>query len=422
MHYVLAALLAFGILTLWVPAEWPVAAFEIGVFTLTGWAVVRSHRQPPVLHYPLLPLAAVVAVGLLQLLAGSTVYAFDTKQAVVRWLTFLCVFFVAASALRDERSLRWFRSAMLWFGAVVALVATLQAFTADGQIFWLFRVPYSERAMGPILSYNHFAAFIEVLLPLAIYQALRHTDWPYLYAGMAATMYASVIASSSRAGAILSTAFILVVVLVLYLRGMVEARHAGLVFARIAGLMVLFTLIVGWQAVWNRLMQPDPMAFRRELDISSLHMIADRPLFGFGLGTWPVAYPKYAIVDAGVFANQAHCDWLQWAAEGGVPLCLLLVSLFVWAVRVSFRPSLRCIWGLGIVSVFLHACVDYPFSRPALGSWFIAMLALVAANNALLRQDHEEPALRVRGARYPSRRMHPLDSSTASPVETSDGD
>ena len=132
------------------------------------------------------------------------------------------------------------------------------------------------------------------------------------------------------------------------------------------------------------------MAFRRELDISSLHMIADHPWFGTGAGTWPVAYPKYAIVDAGLFANQAHCDWLQWAAEGGIPLTVLLAGLFVWAVRSSLNGPYPRIWGLGIVSVFIHACVDYPFSRPALGSWCIVMLALLAASNALPRHGPEE--------------------------------
>jgi hypothetical protein len=49
--------------------------------------------------------------------------------------------------------------------------------------------------------------------------------------------------------------------------------------------------------------------------------------------------------------------------------------LFAWSLRLGFQT----IWGLGIVSVLLHACVDYPFSRPALGSFFVVMLALLAA-------------------------------------------
>jgi hypothetical protein len=41
MYIVLAVLLAFGILTLWIPAAWPVAVFEIGAFTLAVWAACR---------------------------------------------------------------------------------------------------------------------------------------------------------------------------------------------------------------------------------------------------------------------------------------------------------------------------------------------------------------------------------------------
>jgi hypothetical protein len=75
------------------------------------------------------------------------------------------------------------------------------------------------------------------------------------------------------------------VVALVYQRGLVAGRQAGLVLARIAALLILFTLIVGWQSVWHRLLQPDPMAFRRELDVASLHMIADHSWTGADLGT-----------------------------------------------------------------------------------------------------------------------------------------
>jgi len=111
--------------------------------------------------------------------------------------------------------------------------------------------------------------------------------------------------------------------------------------------------------------------------ISSLHMAADRPWFGFGLGTWTTVYPKYASFDPGLYMNRAHCDWLEWTAEGGFPFGVLIVTLFLW----SLRPAFQTVWGLGVVSVFLHATVDYPFSRPALGSWTILVIAMLAARS-----------------------------------------
>jgi O-antigen ligase len=132
---------------------------------------------------------------------------------------------------------------------------------------------------------------------------------------------------------------------------------------------------VGWQRVWDRFWAPDPMTLRREFALSSMEMIRDRPWTGSGLGTWATVYPRYAIVDKGTFANQAHNDWLQWTAEGGIPLGLAMATLFIWCIR----PALASVWGLGVLAVFLHAFVDYPFSRPALGSWPILVIAMLAA-------------------------------------------
>jgi O-antigen ligase len=87
-----------------------------------------------------------------------------------------------------------------------------------------------------------------------------------------------------------------------------------------------------------------------------------------------------------LFANQAHNDWLQWTAEGGFPFGVMLATLFFW----SLRPAFRSVWGLGVVAVFLHAIVDYPFSRPALGSWAIVILSLLAFTGAESR-DSESP-------------------------------
>ena len=376
MHVVLAALFFFAILTLWVPAYWPVTVFQVGVFALAVSAVAvrgigRMRRRD---LYPLVPLSFAIAWGLFQLTTERTAYAFDTKTALVRWATFLAVFLAGVSLFRDTETRHWFRSAMLWFGFVVAVVATVQTFTSPGRIFWLFPTEYTASVMGPILYHNHYAAFVEVLLPMAIYEALRRERDSLLYSGMAAALFASVVASASRAGTVLVSAETLVVIALMWARGRTSARSVGMALLRMAVLFAAFGTVVGWESVWNRFWQPDPMQMRRELAISSTHMIAAHPWFGVGLGTWPTVYPRYAIADFGVFANQAHSDWLQWAAEGGIPLGLAMLTLFVWCLR----PAFRSVWGIGAIAVFLHAALDYPFSRPALGSWPILVIAMLA--------------------------------------------
>jgi hypothetical protein len=187
-----------------------------------------------------------------------------------------------------------------------AVVATLQSFTSSGKIFWQFPSGYTDFVMGPIVSRNHYAAFIEAVLPIAVYKALGRRGQSLLCATIAAALSASVIASASRAGSILATAEILVVVAGLqWARGGATGRAAGLSLLRMAVLFGAFTAVVGWQRVWDRFWVPDPMALRREFAISSLHMISAHPWFGTDLGTWATVYPHYAIVDVGVFANSA---------------------------------------------------------------------------------------------------------------------
>jgi hypothetical protein len=375
MHVLFAALFFFAILTLWVPGYWPVTIFQVGIFTLTGVAVWRARVSPPAFAWPVVPLFFAVLLGLAQLLSGRTAYAFATKLATVRWATFLSVFIVGISLFRDAAILRWFRSALIWFAFVVAIFATIQAFSSSGKVFWLFDTPNVAYVMGPILSRNHYAAFIEAVLPIAVYTAVRRGRESLLYSGMAAAMYASVIASSSRAGIVLATAEIILVPLLMWARLLATGRNAAAAAVRMGAMLAVFTAIVGWNSAWGRLWMPDPFTMRRELAISTLHMSRSHLWLGAGLGTWPVVYPQYAVIDVGIFANQAHSDWLQWTAEGGLPFGIMLASLFIW----SLRPAFRSVWGLGVLAVFLHAMVDYPFSRPALGAWPILVLSMVVA-------------------------------------------
>jgi O-antigen ligase len=398
MHVALAALFYFAVVTFWVQAYWPITVFQVGIFVLAGVALWRSRHSFTRFPYPLFPLLAAVAWGLLQWATGKTVYNFDTQSAIVRWATFVAVFLSGFHLFRDRRIAMWFRSALLWFAFVIAVLATVQSFTTD-KIFWLFSshypVPLSS-VMGPFLNHGHYAMFIELALPFALYEAVKRERGGLLYAGVAAVMYASVIASTSRAGAVLVTAEIVVAPALLWSRSLASGRAVGASLLRMAILFAAFTAVVGWERIWDRFLAPDPMAVRREFAISSLHMIEAHPWSGVGMGAWPTAYPHYAIVDTGLWANQAHSDWLQWTAEGGIPFGIVMATLFGWCVL----PGFRSVWGLGVIAVFLHAAVDYPFARPAEGSWTIVIIAMLAAREAAGKHSTEERSPGVTSVRF----------------------
>lgn len=373
MHVIFAGLFFFAILTLWVPGYWPVSVFQTAVFVLAGVVVWRTRLRPPAFAWPLVPLSFAVVWGVFQWLTGRTACVMDTQLALLKWATFLAVFFVGISLFRDEGVRVWFRSAMVWFAFLVAVLASFQTFTSKGKVFWIFQTAVTEYLMGPILYRNHYAAFIEGVLPIALYMALRRERDSLMYSAMAAVMYASVVASASRTGTVLASAEVVLVPLLLWAFHRTSGRLAASALLRVGLLLGLCTAVMGWQSVWKRFLDADPLSVRRELTVSSMAMARSHPWFGTGLGTWPTVYPQYAIIDVGVIANQGHDDWLQWTVEGGIPFGIMLATLFFW----SLRPAFRSVWGIGVVAVFLHAIVDYQFSRPALGSWAIVVLAML---------------------------------------------
>jgi len=110
-----------------------------------------------------------------------------------------------------------------------------------------------------------------------------------------------------------------------------------------------------------------------------------RPLTGYGLGTFPEVYQRYALRIFPFYANHAHNDWVEFVDEGGVPFLLLILVPFAAAIPVSLRHP----WGLGVVAVMLHACVDFPFARPSVSGWMFLLLGLLYMARTREREEIE---------------------------------
>jgi len=374
----MALLLSYAVLTLWIEERWAWSLFQFAVFTAaTCWAVRQLWRPSPVAASVwLVPLCAAPVWGLLQLVLHQTVYRWATWSAVLNWTTYLVLFFLSLQIF--QRSARhWFLRFALYFGFGLSVLSTVQMFTSGGRIFWLFPSGRAAFVLGPFVYRNQYAAFLEMILPLALWQAPRGSAWDrrgFAAGVMAASMFASVVAAASRAGTVLMCLEIIAVLLLAVSRGMVSGSAVARSFAKFAVVAVVFAAIVGWNVLWLRFRQTDHTV-RSDLLVSSLTMLRDRPTMGFGLGNWPRAYPQYALFDDGTYVNQAHNDWAQWAVEGGVPFFLILLSL----VAMVFPSAVRSLWGIGLLSVWAHCLVDYPLAqRPGLGAWFFVLLGVLA--------------------------------------------
>jgi hypothetical protein len=203
----------------------------------------------------------------------------------------------------------------------------------------------------------------------------------------AGVLFGSVVASASRTGFALVTAELIAVLLIA-----ASARLRWLM----AGCAACSALLMGWQNLHARLITSAPELLRAEGVRASAAMFREHMFTGVGLGAWPVVYPGYAAFDAGVVLNQAHNDWIQWAAEGGLPF-VVVMAVFTALVWKRAIPS---IYGLGTVAFLLHALVDYPMhQRPALAAWFFAVAAAAVSasgSDGLLRRAGRKPDRIVR--------------------------
>ena len=237
----------------------------------------------------------------------------------IRWGAYFLIFFLAFQLFGEVGSAESFQRSFTVYALAIAVVSVLQYFLGNGKIYWLFE-PGEPAGLGPFLNRDHYASFVALALPVAAIEMRRHPRRRWFFALTTAVLYASVVAGASRAGFALLTLELLVLFGVL--------RFSGRAVLAIAALMVAFGFVVGWGTLYERLRIPDPYAGRRELASATVQMFEANPWKGFGLGTWTNVYPAYASKDFGVFINAAHNDWLQWGAEGGIPMLACLLLLF----------------------------------------------------------------------------------------------
>ena len=358
------AVLWLGLAAMRVPGRWALAGFDIALFGLA--AVVLVRRRGAVGAHPIgWLLAAAAAWGAIQAGLGLTVDHQLTWEAVLGWTANCAAFSVAREVTAEAAAERRFLVSQLLFALAVSVTAVV--------IFFI------NGTLGPFVYRNQFAAYIESVLGVAIAFAILNRRRWVMWTLIAAALFAAVVAGGSRAGSILCLAEMIVIPLVAFARGWLPGRtllRVGALAAVAGGVLVA---VVGWERILLRFEEPRPYSLRADLLRSSVAMARDRPLSGFGLGAWSTAYPAYARFDDGDFVNQAHNDWAQWAAEGGLPMLAIMAAV----VGLLARPALDSLWGLGLIAVFLHAWVDYPFEqRPALAAFLFATAGVLSATSS----------------------------------------
>lgn len=335
----------------------------------------------------------------------------ETAQAL--WLMnclFLTGFNLMIFARRRDilRQLLWFLAANS--GCLAVLGAMQKLAGSTGQYFGSFQ-PGNRTFFSTFVYHNHWGAF--ALLSLCVTIALfwhhlrrlgeRHRD--FLHSPCPLLLLVIVVLSSSMP---LSTSrsSTLFAVFVLGLFGLELWRRAKAQDARSARLGVALFCLLGLGAAcaiaWLSAPYFKPRLEQTRRDLPSMieqgsiggrailyrdtvRMAADKPLFGWGMGSYRRAFHAYNTQSSPadglrIFYADAHSDWLQCLAENGIVGSLLIALLVLLPVLHVFRTLLDSrlsAWLLiGCACILLYAWVEFPFGNPAVTlTWWVCLFS-----------------------------------------------
>jgi len=438
---------------------WSVFVFELIVLVLLLlWSIKVSldKRFTIVIPRTVLPIAALVAVGLVQSVAltGSDGRWLSlsrnvayTRGAVTVLILLLVCFLIAVNFFTTRSRLSTLSHFLVIYGLAIAMFAIIQYLTWGGRFYWL-RPTEATSPFGPFANHNHFAGYMELLIPLPIALIVTRAVRPelrVLYGFAAAVMAIAAILSLSRGGMI-SIAAGLVLLLVMSVmiarrrREPSSRKRFSQLASRVAAMICIVAIIIaglfwiGADPVINRLSQAEGpvVGSQKETFYSSrgwvwrdtLAMIRANPVLGVGLGAYETAFSIYTESDGSLRVPQAHNDYLQIVADcgvvGGLIALWFLVGLFR-AVASGTRArdplylALSLGSGAGIFSMLVHSLFDFNLQLPSNALLFLLLSAVATHVGAAVREQGGSAVTSL------SRRSLQLETQEVSPASVARG-
>ncbi len=302
---------------------------------------------------------ALIVYGFVLILSVSQAvdYAGSAKE-LLKWGQMLFVYIAACSLLRTRKDIRTLLTVM--FVAVLAESAVGVAQVALHSGPSSFARGALLRGSGTFDQPNPFAGYLNTVLPLAvcclIFRVLPRR-WMWFVVAVTAV---GVLGSLSRGGEIASLAALITIAVVT-----TKVAKAFLLLAVATLAIVAAGIVVGLvptsvtdpigQALGVSnvdVVNPTPITWSTAERLAhmeaGLHMFADYPFLGVGIGNYPARYPKYRVAPVwGPNLGHAHNYYINIAAEAGVVGFAAYLFLFGSAMVICGRTYRRATDPLG---------------------------------------------------------------------------
>jgi O-antigen ligase len=390
----ISSVLAFGAVE-----AWSTFAMEIDAAILfILWVAKQTLSEHVTLaNNPLyVPAALFFVLVVAQIALRISADTYITKYEALQYVCYGILLLISGECVRNERACKTFAVVMIAFGALYALFALAQDLSPNGKLFWIRTPKFGGSIYGSYVNRNHYAGLMEMLVPIPIVLSLGQLlrGGQRIVVGFCAVLMASTIFLCASRGGML--AFVLEMALLATL--IVTRKRAGTPVSWFVMCVLLVTLIIFLSKgqVLGRLGDLSP-GVRLEIGKDSLRMFRIRPLLGWGLGSFPAAYPHYRSFYTNLSVNAAHNDYAQLLVETGAPgfavMLWFLASLYrralppsrQWDMRWSRALSLSAI--IGCTGILLHSFVDFNLQIPANAALFYVLCALAVSGRIVSSRD-----------------------------------
>jgi O-antigen ligase len=420
---VLFTALAQGAVEGWSVAifEWTIAALVL----LWGLKMGLSGKLRILVPAPTFPIAALLVFGVIQGLVFNgrgghhfslSMDAESTRQGVAVLFFLLAAFLIAVNVFSSRDRLQRLAAFLVAYGLAMSVFALIQYFTWNGKFYWLIPTR-GGAAFGPFVNRNHFAGYMEMLMPIPIgLLVCGAADKQRIIYGFAAVMMGIAVLAAQSRGALLAVVceMILIAVVDRWFAKVrrVRDRANGLVpetrglVLRLGAVGIISVAIlagilwIGADPIIGRVagsslskgQAPDPGYSRHLIWTGTIGMIKANPLIGVGFGAYETAYPIYAVTDGTVIVGQSHNDYLQIVADCGVVGGILTIWFLIVMARSTMRAlaardrllsglALGC--GAGVLGLLVHSLVDFNLQLPSNALLFLLLSAVVSVIAAI---------------------------------------
>jgi len=387
------SLLAFVALMRGGQVGWVALAVSGGI---VGLLVLRWLRALWTVSSPIIwsPWDLVLLLGLAWAWVASRLPAAPPDALVALLIILGCLgCFLLTRALAFDGSALPLALALCVLGGIIVLAGLFQMFGVLPHPWW----DPPQFVAATFVNHNHFAALLEVVLPLGVALALSAPLKPrqrFVVVVSCVMMAAGLVMSCSR-GAWLSLTLTTVAGLAWagFIRRKTLWSSRRITALSLVAVAAVLGLAMAYPALRERLVSVldasnDPSYRMRQLiwqgswELAKVH-----PVIGHGLGSFGFEFPRYRPVGLYLLANAAHNDYLQLVTDLGLVglglaawMALLILGRIVRLIRLSFTAWKRAlgIGGLiGLSSVAVHSVVDFPWQIPGVALTCAAVAGLL---------------------------------------------